>query len=153
MILGRKVLLRYLLFISFTVIGGCSGVQYSFQSFTFPGSIPTHESGWTYKGMVTVSTKESGSMFRKGNNNITIRVVDAKDNEMLVDKHRFIASSIKADITWDVMDHFTVKLIEHGSMHVDDGYSQNLAKTGERIIGVYKYKFNKDINKYSPVAE
>nr|WP_158651708.1 hypothetical protein [Marinobacterium profundum] len=112
------------------LVTGCGGEQYSFQKFVYPEKYKPHESGWIYEVTVTVSTRDHGSMLRKGNKNVKIELVDLNDNGLLIDKYRFNSAGIKSILKWASDKIFSISLFEYGILEVGSETSNKIYSKG-----------------------
>ena len=151
----------YDIFVRFTLpiffglaISACNGGQYQFQVFTFPSGNPPHESDWEYKAVIKVSTDDSGSMFRRGDKIVQIRILDKRDQEYLNQEYSLSSvANVTASVEWVQFESLNVELLESGSGDVGDSYSAVLAESGPRVIESLHYEFNQQKNKYEIVIE
>lgn len=137
---------RVLIFLALIglLVTGCGGEQYSFQKFVYPEKYKPHESGWIYEITVTVSTRDHGSMLRKGNKSVKIELVDLNGENLLIDKYRFNSAGIKSIIKWESDKIFSVSLIEYGGLEVDNEYSDKIYSEGGRVIKIIRYSYNNE---------
>jgi hypothetical protein len=142
--------IRVLIFYSLIgqLVTGCGREQYSFQKFVYPERYKPHESGWIYEITVTVSTRDRGSMLRKGNKNVRIELVDFNGDNLLVDKYIFSSAGIKSIIEWKSDKIFTVSLVEYGSLKVDDEYSNKIYSEGKRVIKIIHYSYDSETGRF-----
>lgn len=119
---------------------GCSKGQYSFQMFTYPNTIPPHELGWLYKGEFKVFTKNSGSMFRRGDKIVFIKIYNKYNDVVFSDKHVFKnVSFVKAEFDWPNQGKLNIKIYEYGNDKSDDLYAVSLSKKGRKILKNISY--------------
>ncbi|WP_157890330.1 hypothetical protein [Marinobacterium aestuarii] len=130
------------------LVTGCGGEQYSFQKFVYPEKYKPHESGWTYEITVTVSTRDRGSMLRKGNKNVLIELVDLNGEILLMDKYIFNSSGIKSIVAWESDKIFSISLIEYGRLEVDNEFSNKIYSKGERVIKIIRYSYNNKTGRF-----
>lgn len=149
----RKVALKRVLILVFSVIlTACSGTQYTFQTFTFPQSIPAHKTGWTYQGRFNVISSDNGSMFQQSNKKVQISIENKNGNQFLSESFEYTdVSGLKAEVIWLTHDHIQIKVFEYGSSNYQGAYSQELFKNGDKLIGILKYEFNHKNNLFKLV--
>lgn len=136
----EKIVLVIIVSSSLLLMSGCKKERYEVQYFTFPQGTSVTQVGWKYKGSITVSSNEKGSMFRLGNKVVTLLIVDENNKVLLKDVFYYKAASIRAIIKWSNRENLTIELIERGNSDVDDAYSKLLAKEGDRSLEKFKYK-------------
>jgi len=121
----------------------CGKSQYQFQVFSFPSSIPPHEKGWKYQLVINVSTTKSGSMYRRSDKTVKIRIVDDKKQEYLMQVYNLSAvSNVTGKVQWENLEKLNIELVESGSDDVGDSYSEAIVEP--RTIKSLQYDFSID---------
>lgn len=147
---SKSKMLRLMICFCIFMITACQGEQYTVQFFTYPSSIPAHETGWTYRGSVKLTTLASGSIYKKSNKKVDINIVDENHNILFSDSYEFQSvANIKTKFNWIESGILRIDLLESGSEQVDDEYSNLLAQDGDRILKKLVYKVDIQENTFT----
>ena len=97
----RKLLVcTALLSIFAFIFVGCSK-SYSGKLFSYPSTIPPHETGWQYLGEITVWDKSGVPSIQPVQKKMVVTVQDASGNQLLFDELRVTGGTFRHDVTWE----------------------------------------------------
>jgi hypothetical protein len=115
----------------------CKGSVYDTKEFSFPPDSQPHEQGWKYSGTVKISM--SGPSYEVNDKDVRVYVRDRFGKQVLLDKFKIHAGSIRTDVQWERERQLHIELYDEGSPPALEEYNGQQLRRAPLLVRSLSY--------------